>query len=158
MESLLDSIAPSKDSMCIQVLPGDRQKPLSLEVISELDKLYKCRTMPCVEAASAPQPGTLCATQQCSVSIAWTSTDCVLCPVQSKINKMWCLYTEKQKKTTTKKNNQKKTKTLSCLLIKMTGSASGIGSASGQMRRKLESALGSVPNLLRKKSLNLSPD
>lgn len=40
----------------------------------------------------------------------------------------------------------------------MTGSNSGIGSASGQMRRKLESALGSVPNLLKEKSLNLSLD
>lgn len=108
-----------------------------LERISEFDQLHKCGTVSCVEVAAAPQPGTICGTQYCSISTAQTITDYVLCPVQSKINRCdVCTLLKKQQ--------------LGFLLIKMTGSNSGIGSASGQMRRKLESAFGSVPKLLRK--------
>lgn len=113
-------------------------KPLSLEVTSELDKLQEGRA--CVGVAPAPPPGTICGTQQCSIPSAPASTHYVLCLVQNEISKMWCLCTPLKR----------------CLLIKMTASSSGMRATSGWMRKKLESPLSCVPNLQRKKSLNLS--
>lgn len=112
------------------------QNSLPLNVVSELDELHEGRAVSGVGQPQASAQNRVC--HSAMLSIGCTSKHCVCCAL--------CKARQTRCDVCTLKNK-------TAAYWQRWWSNSDIGSTSGQMKGKLESAFGYIPNLLRKNHL-----